>query len=644
MIEKGLASQLSYNIETCLAQPLMSIVASNAKNNSVLEFEETLNRLIKEELQKGIDKEVLLGAINIKEFAYREADFSGHSKGLFYLFNILDGMLYDENNAFTHQEIGYIYEDMRNKVGTDYFNKLAKDVILNNNFKAIIEAKPVVGLNAKKEEEIAKFLKSYKESLNKDEIKKLVEDTNKLIEFQETQPTQEELNTLPKIKKTDIEKNITKYDYSIDSVDSVDIVVTNENTNELGYINLFYEISGINDIRQVDLITKLLSKVDTQLNTYSSIKNKINLITGGIGFDITPIKDINNKLKVFLNVYLKAKEDNIEGALKLVDEVLFTSKFDNLNRIKEVFTEVESSTESEIKYASHIVASNRALSNISHICNIIDSINGLGAYDYIREVNKQLHNNTFKDNEDYRRILSSILTKKSLTVSYTGTKDGYKKNKNAIKNYINKHNCGGEIFSFDGLNVNKKEGISTSSQVQYVAVAGDYLKEGLEYKGFLKVLGTILSYEYLWENIRVKGGAYGCMSQLTAGGEGYLVSYRDPQLKKTIEVYQNLPKWLKNFKADEDRMEKYIIGTMSSVDRPLTPKLIGLLNLTKFITGKTDEMQQKERDEILSATQNDINYCAKYIEAILSDNLLCTIGNETKIEENKDIFDNIRGL
>lgn len=190
----------------------------------------------------------------------------------------------------------------------------------------------------------------------------------------------------------------------------------------------------------------------------------------------------------------------------------------------------------------------------------------------------------------------------------------------------------------------KNEGFLTAGQVQFVARTGNYRKAGLPYTGALRILKVALSYDYLWINIRVKGGAYGCMSGFGVMGDSYFASYRDPNLGATNEIYEGVTDYVKNFHVDERDMTKYVIGTISDIDTPLTPSLQGSRGLSAWYSGVTDEMLKKEREEILNATVEDIRALAPITKAILETGAVCVVGNEDKIKADSEIFKEIKPL
>jgi Zn-dependent M16 (insulinase) family peptidase len=190
----------------------------------------------------------------------------------------------------------------------------------------------------------------------------------------------------------------------------------------------------------------------------------------------------------------------------------------------------------------------------------------------------------------------------------------------------------------------RNEGFMDASQVQYVARAGNFIDHGFKYDGALRILKVIMGYDYLWNNIRVKGGAYGCMNGYMTNGDAYFVSYRDPNLSATNDVYDGIPEYLEHFTADEREMTKYIIGTISDMDAPLNPSAKGARSMAAYLQKITSQDIQSERNQVIEATEKDIRNLKGMIEAVLSDGAFCAIGNEEKINSEKYLFHNLEYL
>ena len=186
------------------------------------------------------------------------------------------------------------------------------------------------------------------------------------------------------------------------------------------------------------------------------------------------------------------------------------------------------------------------------------------------------------------------------------------------------------------------EGFATAGGVQYVACAGNFKDAGLEYTGALKVLQMIFSYEYLWIQIRVKGGAYGCMCSFSDQGDSMFVTYRDPNLSESYKVYDEAADYVADFDADDRDMKKYIIGTNGSMDMPMEAVDMGARSFHAYFLGKTEADLQKVRDQVLSCTQEDIRALAPIVKAVVEAGNRCCIGNEEKIDQNKEYFDEVK--
>ena len=271
-----------------------------------------------------------------------------------------------------------------------------------------------------------------------------------------------------------------------------------------------------------------------------------------------------------------------------------------------------------------------------------DTAEGIGFYEFVKKLDKNFDSNADLLMKQLVRAQMCIFRKENLTLSLTGE-------------FNFKSLMEGEMLQFNRMlyempcvkavptfNMEKKnEGFKTASKVQYVARVGNFIDNGADYTGALQILKVILSYDYLWQNIRVKGGAYGCMSSFNRIGEGYFVSYRDPNLKRTIDVYEGVVDYLENFTVTDRDMTKYIIGTISNIDQPMTPATKGERSMNLYMNKVSAEMIKKERAQILDATQEDIRALAKVAKAVLAADQLCVIGGEEKIEEDKELFGDV---
>ena len=270
---------------------------------------------------------------------------------------------------------------------------------------------------------------------------------------------------------------------------------------------------------------------------------------------------------------------------------------------------------------------------------------GIEFYQLVKELEEHFEEKKEALSEILMGLAEEIFCKENLMFSIGAQKQGMEqieREVGALKKILHEKYQGQEPEPLQL--VKKNEGFLDASQVQYVSRAGNFCREGYEYTGALRILKVLLSYDYLWLNVRVKGGAYGCMSGFTRNGNGYFTSYRDPHLARTNEVYEGIPEYLEQFTAEEKEMTKYIIGTFSAVDAPLTPAAKTGRSATAYLTGVTEDMLKKERAETLNATQEDIRSLAGIVRAVLKENAFCVIGNEQKLTEEKELFQELKNL
>ncbi len=287
----------------------------------------------------------------------------------------------------------------------------------------------------------------------------------------------------------------------------------------------------------------------------------------------------------------------------------------------------------------------RSLKKTSKASYLNDLTDGIGYFENLEKWYKDFDSYADEIISKLEEIRIKVLRAENFTFDYTGEKDGYDKSVellHVITERFYKDEVKSEDLRFNLESFN--EGLKNSSQVQYVACGGNFLKKGVEFTGVVSVLKVLLSYDYLWAEIRVKGGAYGCSNIINRNGDGCFVSYRDPNLPETVDAFERCADYIENLEIDDETIGKYIIGAIGNLDTPLTPATKGFASLSAYMNGIDDEMIQKERDEVLNADLTAIRKTAKIIRAFMDGHSLCVVGNAGKIDENKEMFDVTRNV
>lgn len=649
LIDAGIGDDVYGSYDAGILQPVFSFVAKNANASQADEFESIIENTLKEVVKTGINKEALLAGINSSEFKFREADFGQFPKGLLFGLNCLDSWLFDDMKPFIHLECLGTFAKLRKAVDTDYFEKLIQEYLLDNTHGSSVTVKPKCGLGNEREEALAKELSDYKASLSDEEIKKLIEDTEHLKKYQEEPSSDEDLRKLPMLTRADMKKNAMPFSNIEDELSDVKVVRHDIESNGIDYISFLFDAGDFaqSELGYLGFFTNALGLVSTEKYSYTDLANATNIYTGGISTGTAShpdIKDRNNFVFKF-EVKLKVLEKNLDKALGLMEQMLLTSDFTDTKRLGELVAQIKARLQANLSSSGHLVAAMRSMSSFSRYALYQDELKGVAFYRSICRIEKELSESPKSVSDKLAAIAKKLFARNRMLISFTGNNEAYGNAKPSLEKVIAGFDKMSAIGNQAEVHFNTaKEAFIDASQIQYVAKTGDFICDGYEYTGALRLLRIILSYDYLWINVRVKGGAYGCMNTFLRSGESYFVSYRDPNLSDTLDVYDRIPEYIKSFSPDERDMTKYIIGTFSALDTPMNPEAKGSRSLSAYLEGITYEQIQKERNEILNAQPEDIRRLADLVEAVLKKDSICVIGNENMIKESAGLFENVEKL
>lgn len=649
LIDAGIGDDVYGSYDAGILQPVFSFVAKNANASQADEFESIIENTLKEVVKTGINKEALLAGINSSEFKFREADFGQFPKGLLFGLNCLDSWLFDDMKPFIHLECLGTFAKLRKAVDTDYFEKLIQEYLLDNTHGSSVTVKPKRGLGNEREEALAKELSDYKASLSDEEIDKLIEETEHLKKYQEEPSSDEDLRKLPMLTRADMKKEAMPFSNIEDTLSDVKVVRHDIESNGIDYISFLFDAGDFaqSELGYLGFFTNALGLVSTEKYSYTDLANATNIYTGGISTGTAShpdIKDRNNFVFKF-EVKLKVLEKNLDKALELMEQMLLTSDFTDTKRLGELVAQIKARLQANLSSSGHLVAAMRSMSSFSRYALYQDELKGIAFYRSICRIEKELSESPKSVSDKLAAIAKKLFARNRMLISFTGNSEAYGNAKLSLEKVIAGFNKMSAIGKQAEVHFNTaKEAFIDASQIQYVAKTGDFICEGYEYTGALRLLRIILSYDYLWINVRVKGGAYGCMNTFLRSGESYFVSYRDPNLSDTLDVYDRIPEYIKSFSPDERDMTKYIIGTFSALDTPMNPEAKGSRSMSAYLEGITYEQIQKERNEILNAQPEDIRRLADLVEAVLKKDSICVIGNENMIKESAGLFENVEKL
>ena len=646
--------------ESGIYEPYYSVAAKYADPEQRGEFTETIHETLKDLAEQGIDKKALLAGINYYEFHYREADFGSYPKGLIYGLDALDTWLYDDASVWTNLDVGSFFDELKEDAGNGYFEGLIRKYLLDNPHTSTVLLVPEKGLTQKLEDEQKKRLADFAASLSDGELERLREKEAQLRTWQNTPDSEEALRSIPVLERADLKREAPKPLTREIREGNLSVLEHPVFTSGIDYLDLSFDVTDLEPelLSWLGVFKVLMGAMSTEHFSYRELDNEINIATGGMTPGISNVTSSRDpsKYRILFELSVKAVDSHLADALSLAEEMLLHTNFQDTDRIREILEEERASMKAELPASGHLTAMMRAAAGLSESAKIMDDLAGISAYRLLDEICSNFESKKKMLPEMMQKVAGAVLCKERFFADLTAEEkslDGaaalLEKFAEALpgtmrESFLPEISSGGCAGNLKRRKQPKREGFTTAGQVQFVCRAGDFRKKGLPFHGALRVLKVILGYDYLWNKVRVIGGAYGCMSGFGRDGISYFVSYRDPKLGETIQAFEGAAAYIRSFEADERTMTKYIIGAVSAMDRPMTPSMYGRFSKICALTGLTPEDLQRERQEVLDCTQEDVRGLGAYIEAFMEDDVLCVVGSAGKLRKEAERFDVLEPL
>lgn len=643
LLDNSMGKDIYSEYDNGIRQPFFSVVASDTDTKKADRFVELIDGELQRIAREGFDQKALLAGINHYEFRYREADFGNYPKGLMYGLQMLDSWLYADDMPFIHVEANDTYARLREKAGQGYFEKLVQTYLIDNSHKSMVILQPKKGMAQAMEEELKAQLAEVKAGMSREQLEDIIAQQQALTAYQEQEDSKEDLAKIPMLAREDIGREARKLINEETRIGEIPTLRHNLFTNGIAYIRLVFSLDQVPErlYPYVGIFKDCLGLLNTAHYSYGALSTEIDLNTGGISAVTNVYGNVDNTdiCKVTLDLKTKVLYNNIDRAMELIEEIAMTSDFTDEKRLMEIVAEGQSQLQAYMTSRGHSVAMNRALAYGSVSGAISETLSGVPHFRLLSRIQGHFEEEKEALVKALQELAAVIFRRENLLVDYVGTQEGWEKTAAAAEQLAQSlYTCPVETGDYRPMPERKQEGFMTAGQVLYVCRAGNFKKKGLPYRGTLRFLKVMMEYEYLWMNIRVKGGAYGCMCGFGRSGESYFVSYRDPNLKNTVEIYEKAAETVEQFTADERAMTQYIIGAVSGMDTPMNPAAYGLFSLSAYLCGITQQMLDEEREQLLAATQTDIRELSAYIRAFMEDDFLCVMGNAQKIKEEKGMF------
>jgi Zn-dependent M16 (insulinase) family peptidase len=642
MQQAGIGQDINASLDE-LQQNVFQILVQNANPGDKDKFNELVNKTLSYVAAKGLDREAVEGTLNRIEFRLREGDDA--QKGLTYNFQAISTWFYADD-PFRGLEYEKPLAELKTAIKNGYLESVISQYLLDNKHALLLVLQPKPGLEAENNLKIEKELQAYKSSLSPEQEDKLLKETEGLIEYQKREDTPQALATIPMLDLKDINPKATWYAIDETKIAGVPVLSYETFTNHVVYLQLYYDVRVLPAelIPYAALLAEVLGSLNTANYTFGDLDKALNLHTGGFSTFLSTYLENqdDNRFEPKFVVSSKAMNNKVDKMFELVAEIVNHSRYTDKDRLKAVLVRHQSRLDAGIKRNGYGYTRTRLLSYYTNSGQFNEKTAGIEYYMFISDLAKNFDAQAETIIANLSKAADLLFTRDNLIVQCTCGKPDQAVFTGSLEKFIPTLSQAKPSYRQWTFTLQKKnEGFLTASKVQYVLQGYDYKKLGYDWNGKMRVLTQILSTDWLQNRIRVIGGAYGGWCLFSPNGQAYFASYRDPNLKETLDNYSATPHYLHTFEADNKTMIRYIIGTIADLDQPLTPSQKGNMAVRYYLE-KTDRKQlQQDRSAVLTVTAKDIMNMEKMVADILSQQTYCVYGNEEKIQTQKELFEKL---
>lgn len=647
LLEANLGQDVLSVYDNSVLQPVLSFLVKNTNESAKDKIKQVIHDTLSKLFIEGIDKKLIEAVVNTYEFQVREADTRHFPKGLFYQMRAFNGWMHcDDPTSYLEFEDRLNF--IKNAVDERYFENLIQEYLLNNNHQAVIMLLPKKGLTEEKNQALKESLAEFKKTLSKKDLKELIAKNEKLRLRQQTPDSEEDLAKIPHLELSDISPEPLPIDFTTSDKESYKYLEVDLPTNKISYVRFDFDAKVLKkeDWNWLGLLAGLLKKVDTANYSYIQLSNEIHINLGEFSTDcdIVAAQKDRNEYQISLKVFAKTLLSKVEVLPDLLEEILLHSKFDNKKRIQQVIRESKSRLEMMFMQAGHAVAITQGRAQLRVEYSFVNETSNYKYYKFLCDLDKNFEAKFATIQTKLEEVRKSIF-RQGYRLGLAGEKQDNELVLKVLSRFTDKLPQAEKIeHIIDFVKEKQNLALTAPINVQYTGLICDYEEAGIKYAGSSAVLSNVLATEFLYNNIRVQGGAYGAIFAMGDGGHFSLVSYRDPNLARTYKVYEGIPEFIANYNGTREELTKQIIGSIASIDTPLGPR--AKLDVASVFDSAniTPERRMKIRTELLNTTVEDIRSYADKFKVALENGIKVTTGSNAKIEEDKQFFDKIENI
>jgi Zn-dependent M16 (insulinase) family peptidase len=642
LLDSGLGEDLAgIGLESDIRELIFSTGLKGTKARNAKKIETLILDTLQKLASDGIDPDTIAASLNTIEFALRENNTGAFPRGIALMLRALTTWLYD-GDAFKTLAFEGPLNELKNRLRTDprYFETMIQTHLIGNPHRTIIRFKPDPELGRQLEEQEQTRLQSARETMSEDDIRRHVKNTKQLKKLQETPDSPEALDTIPTLELDDLEKEVKTIPIEEIQVQDAKVLYHDIFTNGIFYLDLAFDLRAMPQelLPLTEVFSRALFEMGTETEDYVKLSQRIGKSTGGIhGSSVSVTALPTKEAQAMLMIRGKSTVSQSTEMLSILRDVLLTAKFDDRERFKQIVLEEKSGLESALAPSGHSFANMRLRAQFGGAGWVTEQTSGVSYLFALRELAAEIDKNWKKALAKMEAMREALINCKTLTANVTLDAANWKTVQPHLENFIFALPVKeAKISPFNVQPETKKEGLAIPAQVNYVGKGANLYDLGYTYDGSVEVVRGYLQLTHLWETIRVQGGAYGAMAPFDdATGVLTFLSYRDPNLADTIKNYDKAGAFLKGLdssRLSENELKKAIIKAIGAMDAYQLPDAKGYTSMMRHITGRTDELRQKIRDEVLSTNGEDFIHFGEVLEKAAKSGAVVVLGSQSALE------------
>ncbi|MBQ4071566.1 MAG: insulinase family protein [Clostridia bacterium] len=638
LLESGLCENLYAVTKSGIFEHSLTFEFINVKDGRESEVREMLYATLREVVEEGIDPEELTAALNSLEFATKEQDTGSTPLGIELAINSLESLLYSSDPTLQLRTDG-VFASLRGRLGTGYFEDLVRELILDNPRRATVTLYPSLSLAEERKEREERALALAREKMSEESLAALRRECEELQRWQEAPDSDEAIATVPSLTLDDISREPKRIPTEERELSGVRIITHPIQTSGIVYAEMYFDISDVSceELPLFSLLNSALISMPTAKRDARALQRLIKTHLGNLNTTLTSVTrrvEGGSETKLYFVVCASALVSELDSLADITAEMLRETVFSDTEGLRSIIKQTVTSNEEYFASSGHIAALGRVRASTSVSGAISEYYTGYESHLSYKEMDKSFDTEHGRIKDTLASLLGRYLTRERLTVCITGeAKDDF------VTRLIGIAKTGEKVAPVCKIAPlpARKEGIAIPAQVSFAIKGNNLYSIDEDVTGSLEVIRSLVGYEYLWGEIRVKGGAYGAGMSAAATGSVAFYSYRDPSPARSLDVYGGVSDFLRDFAASGEDLTKYIIGAIGNAEPVRTPRAVGTLANIRALRGTTYEEECAVRASLIDTDSAELVRVADLIDRMLADAPYCVIGPLERLKEMKDI-------